>query len=62
MGYCQNLVVIKNQPIDSDLALTRFDKVIYLDLPAKRKRFELFKFYSVCRRPIGIILLNKRLV
>jgi hypothetical protein len=23
----------------------RFDKVIYLDLPAKRKRFELFKFY-----------------
>jgi ATP-dependent 26S proteasome regulatory subunit len=30
-----------------DLALTpRFDKVIYLDLPAKRKRFELFKFYS----------------
>jgi SpoVK/Ycf46/Vps4 family AAA+-type ATPase len=24
----------------------RFDKVIYLDLPAKRKRFELFKFYS----------------
>jgi ATP-dependent 26S proteasome regulatory subunit len=39
------------QQIDAtlDLALTRperFDKVIYLDLPAKRKRFELFKFYS----------------
>jgi SpoVK/Ycf46/Vps4 family AAA+-type ATPase len=35
-----------------DLALTpgRFDKVIYLDLPAKRKRFELFKFYSQVRR------------
>jgi ATP-dependent 26S proteasome regulatory subunit len=45
----QNLVVIgaTNRPT-LDLALTpgRFDKVIYLDLPAKRKRFELFKFYS----------------
>jgi SpoVK/Ycf46/Vps4 family AAA+-type ATPase len=46
----QNLVVIgaTNRPATLDLALTRgrFDKVIYLDLPAKRKRFELFKFYS----------------
>jgi SpoVK/Ycf46/Vps4 family AAA+-type ATPase len=46
-----NLVVIgaTNRPATLDLALTRpgrFDKVIYLDLPAKRKRFELFKFYS----------------
>jgi len=47
----QNLIVIgaTNRPATLDLALTRpgrFDKVIYLDLPAKRKRFELFKFYS----------------
>lgn len=47
----QNLIVIgaTNRPATLDPALTRpgrFDKVIYLDLPAKRKRFELFKFYS----------------
>jgi SpoVK/Ycf46/Vps4 family AAA+-type ATPase len=45
----QNLVVIGATNRPAHLALTRpgrFDKVIYLDLPAKRKRFELFKFYS----------------
>ena len=47
----QNLIVIgaTNRPAILDPALTRpgrFDKVIYLDLPAKRKRFELFQFYS----------------
>jgi SpoVK/Ycf46/Vps4 family AAA+-type ATPase len=50
MDTRQNLVVRGNKSTgDFDLALTRpgrFDKVIYLDLPAKRKRFELFKFYS----------------
>jgi cell division protease FtsH len=43
------LLSATNRPATLDLALTRpgrFDKVIYLDLPAKRKRFELFKFYS----------------
>jgi hypothetical protein len=48
---CENIIVIgaTNRPAILDPALTRpgrFDKVIYLDLPAKRKRFELFKFYS----------------
>jgi hypothetical protein len=38
---------------------------LLFDLPAKRKRFELFKFYSqvgIEDRINGIILLNKRLV
>jgi SpoVK/Ycf46/Vps4 family AAA+-type ATPase len=45
----QNLVIgATNRPATGSSVNTpgRFDKVIYLDLPAKRKRFELFKFYS----------------
>nr|YP_009538343.1 cell division protein [Capsosiphon fulvescens]AWX64032.1 cell division protein [Capsosiphon fulvescens]AYV89949.1 cell division protein [Capsosiphon fulvescens] len=47
----RNIIVIgaTNRPTILDPALTRpgrFDKVIYLDLPGKRKRLDLFKFYS----------------
>jgi SpoVK/Ycf46/Vps4 family AAA+-type ATPase len=45
------ILLLLGQQIDRQLLICvnrpgRFDKVIYLDLPAKRKRFELFKFYS----------------
>ena len=38
-----------NRPATLDSALTRpgrFGKILYLDLPGKQKRFELFQFYS----------------
>ena len=47
----QDLVIIgaTNRPKTLDPALTRpgrLNKIIYIDLPGKKKRFELLKFYS----------------